>query len=231
MAVFAVGNEVVTAVQAIHQLRHCHLEVHQNVTFSLVHPLGSPPASHPHLFPIKGPGPTSDTHLKSASRLNPDLSVPALDPSCKQQQSNLMAWQNYEYQGIQYPNNLLRNTARKAATTPFILVIDVDMTPSQGLHRAFSAFAREEGITGFSSEGKQGDKTVWVVPAYEIREDATIPTNKEELLIMKERGDARPFYQELCLKCQVMQILLLYIKYGTKFIILEWRRIYHNFLP
>ncbi|KAK4292488.1 hypothetical protein Pmani_034748 [Petrolisthes manimaculis] len=197
VAVFAVGNEVVTAVQAIHQLCRCHPEVHQNVTFSLVHPLGSPPDSHPHVFP----SPTSNTHLKTASRLNPDQSLTAVDP-CNQQRSDHLAWRNYEYEGIQYPNNLLRNTARKAAMTPFIFVVDVDMTPSQGLHQAFSTFAHEEGITGISSERKQGDKTVWVVPAYEIREDAKTPTNKDELLLMKERGDARPFYQELCLKCQ-----------------------------
>lgn len=32
-----------------------------------------------------------------------------------------------------YPNNLLRNTARRAAGTDFVFVIDVDMVPSQGL--------------------------------------------------------------------------------------------------
>lgn len=32
-----------------------------------------------------------------------------------------------------YPNNLLRNTARRAVFTDFTLVIDIDMTPSEGL--------------------------------------------------------------------------------------------------
>ena len=39
---------------------------------------------------------------------------------------------NYNHHDA-YPNNLLRNTARKAVLTDFLFVIDVDMFPNEGL--------------------------------------------------------------------------------------------------
>lgn len=43
---------------------------------------------------------------------------------------------NYNHNDA-YPNNLLRNTARKAAFTDFVFVIDVDMLPNQGLREVY----------------------------------------------------------------------------------------------
>lgn len=43
---------------------------------------------------------------------------------------------NYNHSDA-YPNNLLRNTARRAAFTDFVFVIDVDMMPSQGLREVY----------------------------------------------------------------------------------------------
>jgi len=57
------------------------------------------------------------------------------------------------------------------------------------------------------SETHHEDKTVYVVPAFEARETVASPRTKIELLKLVDGGDIRPFYIELCWKCQVMLIL------------------------
>lgn len=56
------------------------------------------------------------------------------------------------------------------------------------------------------SETHHEDKTVYVVPAFEARETVASPRTKTELLKLVDGGDIRPFYIELCWKCQVMLI-------------------------
>lgn len=172
IAVFALSGEVQAVVQTFHLLRKCYPEIKENVTFSLVFPLNSP--TSPHLTPTADTTPCEKIFLEIHQA-------------------------NYDFKGVQYPNNLLRNIARKATNTPLMMVVDIDMTPSLGLHDSFISYAVGKGLFGDNS-GE--DKTVWVVPAYEIKDDVKIPKTKQELLKMKENGLARPFYQELCLKCQ-----------------------------
>ncbi|KAK7066106.1 Beta-1,4-glucuronyltransferase 1 [Halocaridina rubra] len=172
VAVFALSGEVQAVVQAFNLMRKCHKSIKENVTFSLIFPLNSP--TSPHITPTASATPCD----KLFSDISPG---------------------NYDFKGVQYPNNLLRNIAKKAATTELLLVLDMDMVPSQGLHEAFLKYAR---VTNIFGENLGEDKTVWVLPAYEIKEDSEIPKTKLELLKMRDKGTARPFYQELCLKCQ-----------------------------
>lgn len=172
IAVFVLSGEVQAAVQTFHLLRKCYPGVKENVTFSLVFPLNSP--TSPHIIPTAD---TTPCH-KIFSAMHQD---------------------NYSFNGVQYPNNLLRNVARKATSTSYMMVVDIDMTPNSGLHQSFVSFAKKNGLFGKQSSE---EKTVWVLPAYEVKEDAGIPETKQQLLDMRENGLARPFYQELCLKCQ-----------------------------
>nr|XP_006129820.2 beta-1,4-glucuronyltransferase 1 [Pelodiscus sinensis] len=93
-----------------------------------------------------------------------------------------------------YPNNLLRNVARGAATGHYTLVLDVDMLPSEGLREAFLALA--------ATLGAEGPPGVFVVPAFEIRHTRRLPGAKTELLQLYQVGEIRPFYEELCPRCQ-----------------------------
>ncbi|XP_032660058.1 beta-1,4-glucuronyltransferase 1 [Chelonoidis abingdonii] len=93
-----------------------------------------------------------------------------------------------------YPNNLLRNVARGAATGHYTLVLDVDMLPSEGLREAFLALA--------ATLGAEGPPGVFVVPAFEIRHTRRLPGAKAELLQLYQVGEIRPFYEELCPRCQ-----------------------------
>ncbi|XP_060108111.1 beta-1,4-glucuronyltransferase 1 [Heteronotia binoei] len=92
-----------------------------------------------------------------------------------------------------YPNNLLRNVARRVVGGHWMLVVDVDMVPSEGLREAFLALPR------ITDEGTPG---VLVVPAFEIRHTRRIPGTKTELLQLYQVGEIRPFYEELCPRCQ-----------------------------
>ena len=155
------------------QLQRCYLSIKENVTFSLVFPLNSP--TSPKIVP------TSD-------------STP-----CEQIFSGTSR-SNYDFGGIQYPNNLLRNVARRSVRTKFVMVLDVDILPSSGLNEAFAQFSEK-------LETQKGnpidEKTVWVIPAYELKDGATFPQDKEQLLLMRKEETVRPFYKELCWKCQV----------------------------
>lgn len=106
--------------------------------------------------------------------------------------------ENYDL-GVSYPVNLLRNVARRNALTEFVIVLDVDLLPNDGLHAQFVAFARDNRLF---VDSHRDDKTVYVAPAFEVREGVPSPRDKASLLQRVEAMDARPFYLELCWKCQ-----------------------------
>ncbi|XP_076145007.1 beta-1,4-glucuronyltransferase 1 [Alosa pseudoharengus] len=94
---------------------------------------------------------------------------------------------------ISYPNNLLRNVARSGTDAAFILVIDMDMVPSDNLHQQFlDMVARRRPNT----------EEVFVLPAFEIRHTRKLPATKPELVQLYQVGEVRPFYEELCPRCQ-----------------------------
>uniref|UniRef100_W5M0K2 Beta-1,4-glucuronyltransferase 1 n=2 Tax=Lepisosteus oculatus TaxID=7918 RepID=W5M0K2_LEPOC len=103
---------------------------------------------------------------------------------------------NYALGGnVSYPNNLLRNVARGAAEegAPYVLVADVDMVPSADLPRLFLGLLRRR---------RPAPREVFVVPAFEIRHARRVPAAKAELLQLYQVGEVRPFYEELCPRCQ-----------------------------
>ncbi|XP_033961450.1 beta-1,4-glucuronyltransferase 1 [Pseudochaenichthys georgianus] len=103
-------------------------------------------------------------------------------------------YKNYVISGnVSYPNNLLRNVARGGTESSYILVIDIDMMPSADLHQQFEAMILGREIA--SDE-------VFVLPAFEIRHARKMPGNKAELVQLYQVGEVRPFYEELCSRCQ-----------------------------
>ncbi|KAG7497863.1 hypothetical protein JOB18_045109 [Solea senegalensis] len=101
---------------------------------------------------------------------------------------------NYAISGnVSYPNNLLRNVARGGTSSSFVLVIDIDMMPNAELHQQFQAMT-------LSRESASDE--VFVLPAFEIRHARKMPTTKPELVQLYQVGEVRPFYEELCPRCQ-----------------------------
>ncbi|XP_023696082.1 beta-1,4-glucuronyltransferase 1 [Paramormyrops kingsleyae] len=109
-------------------------------------------------------------------------------------ESHRNKYQNYAIGGnISYPNNLLRNVARGGTEAAYILVIDIDMVPSADLHQQFA---------GMLDRREPVPDEVFVLPAFEIRHTRKIPASKSELVQLYQVGEVRPFYEELCPRCQ-----------------------------
>eukprot|EP00049_Salpingoeca_infusionum_P023785 m.371914 g.371914 ORF g.371914 m.371914 type:complete len:262 (-) comp60505_c0_seq1:100-885(-) len=97
---------------------------------------------------------------------------------------------------IAYPNNALRNVARLYAPTQYVTVLDVDITPSKGMAKAFW-----QALNSLNPD--QRDTTAFVLPAFEARHDALDKVvSRVDMLNALERHDAQPFYKDLCSKCQ-----------------------------
>lgn len=100
--------------------------------------------------------------------------------------------------GIPYPNNLLRNVARSKVLTPHVMSLDVDMVPSRGLPTAYEKAVVQYVAGGTSMEAN----TAFVVASFEVRTGTDMPHTKDDLIRMWDAGSVRPFYYELCWKCQ-----------------------------
>uniref|UniRef100_A0A8C4QLC7 Beta-1,4-glucuronyltransferase 1 n=1 Tax=Eptatretus burgeri TaxID=7764 RepID=A0A8C4QLC7_EPTBU len=180
LSLFCPGNASGLALWAIWSLRACSSAVRDRVSFHLVYP-ARPSSLRPGDI---GPFPGCDGHREgftSFLRLHTGVAV------------------SYELGFAPYPNNLLRNVARTGGGRGrYVLPLDVDMMPSAGLHSALIEFlGREATRLSF------GDRTVFVLPAFETRSPpGHEPANKADLLRQVAHGDARPFYSELCGKCQ-----------------------------
>ena len=64
----------------------------------------------------------------------------------------------------------------------------------------FMVFATKKGLF---RKNRRYDKTVFVIPVFEAKEAVSPPLNKAQLLSLIETGEVRPFYAQICPKCQV----------------------------
>ncbi|XP_006002511.1 beta-1,4-glucuronyltransferase 1 [Latimeria chalumnae] len=181
VALFATANDVQFATVLIYALSSICPQVREYVTFHLV------------------------CHSGVFANFSPDLdhkgefaTLQDCDDAFQKLVSFKVTYQNYAIgNNISYPNNLLRNVARSGLTTKYVLVIDVDTLPSEGLHGDFVSFISH------GSSLIEDIWTVFVVPAFEIRHTKKIPATKAELLQLYQVGEVRPFYDELCHKCHL----------------------------
>ncbi|XP_013794341.2 beta-1,4-glucuronyltransferase 1-like [Limulus polyphemus] len=178
VSVFAVTQGGSLAVESILYLRHCFPSIRYNTSFHLIYPLKNLSGEtkiHQEKAPVFG---SCDNELNIVQHLNvPDNDV----------------------QEILYPNNLLRNVARKNALTEYVFTIDIDLLPSSHLHTNFLTFAKENRLF---LDSHKDDKTVYVVHAFEVKKGTEVPAQKTSLIQLLELMEARPFSLELCWKCQ-----------------------------
>ncbi|XP_065336010.1 beta-1,4-glucuronyltransferase 1-like [Cloeon dipterum] len=175
VAVFAEEQDLGRVLWGIARLRVCRPAIRQHVAFHLVSPLGAAV----HRTPILPPG---------------------ADAGCHPDDTDHRQDKNYARSRVPYPVNLARNVARRAVQTEFVFVVDVDMLPSAKLREMFLAFAAQAKLF---DKSQRDDKTVYVVPAFEAKEGTEAPSTKKQLLQMAKEGFIRPFYFELCWKCQM----------------------------
>lgn len=173
VSVFTHKTDAEFAILSIVYLRTCYPSIANKVSFHLVYPMDSTP---------------------SVDLINELPKLSCSEPFGKTVQRQQKA--NYDI-GIEYPHNLLRNIALKSATTTFVLMIDIDMVPSDNLTDEFMRLIERRR----SNQDFDIDKTAFVVPSFESK-DWSIPSDKIKLLHAWEAGKIRPFYYETCWKCQ-----------------------------
>ncbi|XP_072345418.1 beta-1,4-glucuronyltransferase 1 [Scyliorhinus torazame] len=199
LALFALAGEVPQAVLAVQRLQLYCPGVQDRVTFTLVTPSG---LRLPALPPAQEDG--AEEGLGWDPRLDSDTE-PEPHPPCQRALAPLhrlrLQHRNYDLGNTTYPNNLLRNAAREALPSQHVLLIDMDMLPSGGLHAHFlDLLTSRRGAS--SLQEPLPDRTLYVLPALEIRHSRRVPWDKAELQRLYQVAEVRPFYSELCPRCQ-----------------------------
>ena len=212
VAVFTWDDDfAVTASRLLH-LHFCNDHVFRHVSFHLVYPI------------MRAPG---QEHLSSLAGLKLDCSSVNSHGNIDQIFPDLSP-ANYADRGkeLAYPNNLLRNLAINYAQTPYVFVVDIDMIPSEGLRTEFQKFMSSSSFSSSTmtnnlsilstniTHGEHGTRInekllhpkdnllAFVVPAFELEATAKVPSGKSELLDLWTKGLVRPFYWDVCKKCQ-----------------------------
>ncbi|KAL3199482.1 hypothetical protein MRX96_053719, partial [Rhipicephalus microplus] len=128
---------------------------------------------------IGGGGANSvDAPSSSSSTSPPRRGAMSCDSVAARLQRSVPGPENYDL-GVSYPVNLLRNVARRNALTEFVIVLDVDLLPNDGLHGQFVAFARENRLF---VDSHRDDKTVYVAPAFEVSRVVTLGCSSGSLV-------------------------------------------------
>lgn len=127
----------------------------------------------------------------------------------------MMSWRHK----MEYPQNLMRNTARNTCPTLFVMCPDVDMfLPSIQLSNDLNVFLTE-------TQNTPCEKCAYVIPVYEISNNITVmPLNKQELLELINRKQARPFHSSVFYKNQGLSLLT----YWEKLNVSEKVAVSHN---
>lgn len=147
-------------------------------------------------------------HSKIANQVTFSLLVPLSHPpeetrfqfsitnndKCSKQPMRMKDEQiNYNNQ-VPYPVNALRNVALSNVHTSHVFVIDIDMIPSSNL--------RHHLLNTILQKYEQNELTAFVVPAFEVDSQTVKPDDKKQLLRHWKEGSVRPFYADVCWKCQ-----------------------------
>lgn len=89
-----------------------------------------------------------------------------------------------------YPQNHLRNLARKNCQSENVFLTDIDIVPSLNLAENLDFFLK-------SSKRQCSGKCAYVIPTYELDDRTDFPQTKQELIGLSKKGLARPFHQEV----------------------------------
>ena len=175
VAVFTYGKDTLFAVYSILYLYSCFESVHNTVSFHLIFPVNQAPAN-----------------LVSISKLNFNCSGSDYLRLDKMRE-------NYNIFSLPYPNNLLRNVAITNAKSDYILVLDIDMVPAKFLRKQFVDFIQRQAA---DKESNTSNNIAYIVPCFESKTEDLVAKSKQELIRDWNNHEVRPFYFEVCWKCQ-----------------------------
>lgn len=87
-----------------------------------------------------------------------------------------------------YPQNHLRNLARKGCQSDHVFLTDIDIIPSINFTQNLDKFLKKTTCTKLCA---------YVVPTYEIDSRAKFPRSKDDLIRLSKKGLARPFHHKV----------------------------------
>ncbi|KAL9917139.1 beta-1,4-glucuronyltransferase 1 [Glossina fuscipes fuscipes] len=98
-----------------------------------------------------------------------------------------------------YPQNHMRNLARKGCQTKYVFLTDVDIIPSANIAPLLNEF--------LATVRCSSNLCAYVIPTFEIDERVRFPSSKTELMRLARKGLARPFHEKV----------FIYNQYATNF--------------
>lgn len=185
VAVFVAGSEEFSILQYyVTYLRLCFDYIRANVTFHLAYPYERPP-DHQTTY-------NSYKLLQMFDCLYPERTLKSL---LTLRSSETKRWRLRHV----YPQNHLRNVARKGCQTRYVFLTDVDIIPSTNIAPKLNTFlANVQCASGLCA---------YVIPTFEIDDRVRYPSSKTELLRLVKKGLARPFHEKV----------FIYNQYATNF--------------
>ncbi|XP_075234246.1 beta-1,4-glucuronyltransferase 1 isoform X2 [Lycorma delicatula] len=171
VALFAAGDMEYKLMKGyVKYLRRCYSTVRERVIFHVMFP--------------KEKVPSTTNKIESTDNMDcehPDL---VLNSLLKMRTSDVVRWRVRN----PYPQNHLRNLARKNCQTNYVFLTDVDIIPSNNLADELNAFLKETKCKGHCA---------YVIPTFELDERVRFPRNKTDLIRLAGKGLARPFHQKV----------------------------------
>lgn len=175
LAVYVAGDDELYLLQLyLSYLQNCFAAIRDSVTIHLA-------------YPIKRAPKTVRKFLKSDySNFMCDQPELTLKKLMKFRTTDTIKWRLKNA----YPQNHLRNLARKGCQNDFVFLTDIDIIPSINFTYNMDQFLRK-------SHCPNQAKCAYVVPTYEIDNRAKFPQTKADLLRLSKRGLARPFHHKV----------------------------------
>lgn len=171
VALYAAGDEEFEVMQRyLVYLRRCYESIRERVIFSVAVPKMRPPKKQPRVFELPD----------IVDCAKPEATLNELASRIPSEQTN------WRIRNV-YPQNHMRNLARKNCQTDYVFLTDVDIVPSFNLTTALDEFLRSDNC----------DKCAYVIPTYELDTRVKFPQNKTELIRLARKGLARPFHQKV----------------------------------
>ncbi|RLU26729.1 hypothetical protein DMN91_000526 [Ooceraea biroi] len=171
VALYAAGDDEFEVLQRyLVYLTRCYESIRQRVVFSLAVPRTRPPRKQPRVFELPD----------AVDCAKPEATLNELATRIPSEQTN------WRIRNV-YPQNHMRNLARKNCQTEYVFLTDVDIVPSFNLTVALDEFLAADKC----------EKCAYVIPTYELDTRVRFPQNKTELIRLARKGLARPFHQKV----------------------------------
>jgi N-acetyllactosaminide beta-1,3-N-acetylglucosaminyltransferase len=151
-------------------LRRCYAPVRERISFHLAFPKNKVPTNR---YSVE-----KTLHF---SCLRPEATLVNL---LKHRSPEIVRWRVRN----PYPQNHLRNLARKNCLVEQVFLTDVDIIPSLNL---------ADGLDNFIKTARCNGLCAYVIPTYELDERVQFPKNKSDLVRLTGRGLARPFHHKV----------------------------------